>query len=253
MLIKGFNLEQDLRPTPQTRGEVSHAPDYYKKLLMAVSSDVGYMFRYAAKPKHDFIDDVSPVKQDKEKQLGTNSIFLDWHVEDAFHPIRPDYVGLFCIRGDRNAQTLIFDAKTYVNHTEGSPDIAKYKYKFIADGTFQSGEKYSTEMPVLENSIDPQITFDPSFMITYAEEAESALRRFGEFVDKNHHVITLEPGDLLIFDNRRVAHSRTAYHPKFDGSNRWLIRSLIIESTWKFKDFASTHPFVIGEKKTWQV
>ena len=34
----------------------------------------------------------------------------------------------------------------------------------------------------------------------------------------------LEPGDLLMVDNRRAVHARTAFRPRYDGQDRWLQR-----------------------------
>jgi len=31
-------------------------------------------------------------------------------------------------------------------------------------------------------------------------------------------------GDLLVLDNRRAAHARTTFRPRYDGSDRWLLR-----------------------------
>lgn len=45
-------------------------------------------------------------------------------------------------------------------------------------------------------------------------------RRLGELAQA--HV--LAPGDLLVLDNRRAAHARTAFSPRYDGSDRWLLR-----------------------------
>ena len=36
----------------------------------------------------------------------------------------------------------------------------------------------------------------------------------------NH--ICLQAGDLLVLDNRYMVHARTAYHPRWDGKDRWL-------------------------------
>jgi hypothetical protein len=42
--------------------------------------------------------------------------------------------------------------------------------------------------------------------------------------------VVLATGDLLVIDNARVVHGRTPYEPRFDGSDRWLQRSLVVRS-----------------------
>ena len=37
-------------------------------------------------------------------------------------------------------------------------------------------------------------------------------------------------GDLLVVDNRRVAHARSPFRPRFDGADRWLLRVMVCSS-----------------------
>ena len=46
-------------------------------------------------------------------------------------------------------------------------------------------------------------------------------------------VFTLSAGDLLVFDNRRVVHTRSAYEARMDGTDRWLKRAFVLDNpTW---------------------
>lgn len=40
----------------------------------------------------------------------------------------------------------------------------------------------------------------------------------------------LEPGELLIDDNRRVVHGRTSFPPRYDGTDRWRMRRMVCAS-----------------------
>ena len=40
---------------------------------------------------------------------------------------------------------------------------------------------------------------------------------------EQYHII-LEPGDFMMFKNKRVLHAREAYQSKYDGNDRWLLR-----------------------------
>ena len=40
--------------------------------------------------------------------------------------------------------------------------------------------------------------------------------------------VHLESGDLLIIDNRRAAHGRSAFEPRYDGCDRWLKRAYLV-------------------------
>ena len=40
----------------------------------------------------------------------------------------------------------------------------------------------------------------------------------------------LRPGDLLVVDNHACIHGRSAYPARYDGTDRWLQRSFVVES-----------------------
>ena len=46
-------------------------------------------------------------------------------------------------------------------------------------------------------------------------------------VDKHSHEIFLNPGELIIIDNRRSVHGRISFKPYYDGYDRWLKRSYV--------------------------
>jgi L-asparagine oxygenase len=40
----------------------------------------------------------------------------------------------------------------------------------------------------------------------------------------------MEPGDLIIIDNRLSAHARLPFQPRYDGNDRWLQRLFIVQN-----------------------
>jgi len=63
--------------------------------------------------------------------------------------------------------------------------------------------------------------------------------------------IKLEKGDLVIINNRRAIHGRSAFTPRYDGKDRWLQRvyitnSLLDEYVYHQKDFR----VLLDEKET---
>ena len=39
----------------------------------------------------------------------------------------------------------------------------------------------------------------------------------------------LEAGDLLVVDNRRAVHGRSEFRARFDGTDRWLQRTFVVD------------------------
>ena len=40
--------------------------------------------------------------------------------------------------------------------------------------------------------------------------------------------VVLSDGDVLVIDNDRAVHGRTPFVPRYDGTDRWLKRALVV-------------------------
>jgi L-asparagine oxygenase len=241
LLIRGLPTRSHIPETPGQKRDICQAPPYYQLMSALFSAQMGFMYKFSNKRGQAMVEDVFPVSSDKEKQIGSNSIQLDWHVEDAFHKARADYVSLLCLRSDPAARTLLAAARAIMEELseETRIQLQQCDYTFHSDETFLSGQAFKRTSYIIEPSHDPEFVFDPSFTVANSKAAKSALIALAERIERCRQSITLQAGDLLIFDNRRVAHSRTEYQPRHDGSDRWLVRSLMVESVWKLKDSVS--------------
>jgi hypothetical protein len=142
---------------------------------------------------------------------------------------------LYCLRGDRSkkAFTLISSLKKALVKldSETLAQLRKREYQTGVDVSFGNRDKtlYVKELiPVLYGEDDDMmITYDLDLMVGISREAREALDVLKNVLLSVREGILLEPGDLLIFDNRRVVHGRAAYDAFFDGQDRWLQRSYI--------------------------
>src|ERR1051326_2434953 len=184
------------------------------------------------------IQNVHPVVGDENTQFGSNKVNLDWHVEDAFHPARPTWVSLLCLRTDPAAETRIAKAQSLSLPLGVLKILRQRRFTLRIDESF-SEEIRSTHVltRVLTGPItNPQIALDPAYTICDHEDEVIALAAVASAANHAHQRITMLGGDLLIFDNRRVIHGRTAYQPRMDGSDRWLKRAHILSaSKWTRK------------------
>jgi alpha-ketoglutarate-dependent taurine dioxygenase len=71
--------------------------------------------------------------------------------------------------------------------------------------------------------------FDADLMIGTDDAADDALRTLSAAVADHAESIVLEPGDLLVVDNHAAVHGRTSFTPRFDGTDRWLQRTFVVE------------------------
>jgi L-asparagine oxygenase len=239
LLLRGLPQDGRIPPTPASRERTwSRATLQARKLMCTLLSPLGHVYNFTGKKHPDYIDDVFPIYGDRHAQLGTNQCFLEWHVEDGFHPARADLVSLYCLRGDSAAKTYLCHARDLKLAPQHRRELEQPNYRIHVDPTFAAGSQpeESVVCSVLSAGPDPEILYDPAYMTATTPGAEAALAHLREAIECSKVALELEPGDLLIFDNRRSVHARSAYAPRFDGSDRWLLRGLILESYWKTRE-----------------
>lgn len=232
--LKGIALPFAVPPTPSCRQGMLAPPMLIARKMMALLlTPLGHLYNFRLRRDFDLIDDVFPIYADRNAQLGTNRDFLEWHVEDGFHPAKADLLALYCLRGDPGAKTYLCEARDLRLTPSLRADLERPDFLVHADPTLRDDGGAATRMAVLTPGADPEIVYDPAYMTGLTPAAEAALIALRCEVERAAKVVELEHGDLLVIDNRRVLHARSAYAPRYDGSDRWLLRALLLESLWK--------------------
>jgi len=210
-------------------------------LLLGVMGLLGEPFNYKGNYGGRLVQNLVPVRTMEFTQTGrSSSVLLDWHVEDGFREDRCDYIGLLCLRGDPAAASQYAQAKDL----RLPPELAAT----LREPRFQMSPAPADDLPdgmrgrraaVLTGSVAaPEIVYDSHHIAPLDEadtEAAAALRALHTRLDEIHLSHVMSPGDLLIFDNKRVVHSRTPFTARFDGTDRWLMRTMACGSTVTFR------------------
>jgi TfdA family taurine catabolism dioxygenase TauD len=186
------------------------------------------------------IHDIYPIRQDAAKQLGSGSVELTWHTEDAHAERNPDFIALMCIRGDPEAKTLIACVKPEELADDIRSALACPDFLITADDSFDARVKQKPAKPTAilgGSSGDLIVRFDPLFTSCLTPQAEQALRCLGDYLDEKAVDVTLKAGHFLLIDNRRAVHARSAFAPKYDHSDRWVRRVSI--ARWGAEDRVS--------------
>jgi Fe(II)/alpha-ketoglutarate-dependent arginine beta-hydroxylase len=215
--------------------------------LVVVASLLGDLIAWATQQAGRTIHDVFPVEQHRDMQIGTGSReLLTWHTEDAFHPLRGDYLAMFCLRNPQSVPTMIasiadveLDAETkrqlFQPRFTILPDESHRGTTGVADFAPESAAgieemlRAPQEIAVLfGDSARPYVRLDPYFMPPPEDaQAREALRRLIFELDNHIKDVVLGPGDLCVMDNYQVVHGRRPFEPRFDGTDRWLKRVLV--------------------------
>ena len=72
------------------------------------------------------------------------------------------------------------------------------------------------------------LVYDELLMRGTNECAQTALAELHRVVKMVTQTVVLGDGDLLVIDNDRAVHGRTPFVPRYDGTDRWLKRALVV-------------------------
>lgn len=250
LCISGYVVDQDRAgPTP-THWRSRPAPSTTHReelLLILLSSLIGDPFGWATQQDGRLIHDVLPIKGHEHEQLGSSSeSVLTWHTEDAFHPLRGDFLAFACLRNPYDAATTIGyvdalrlpdGAKTALSEERFAirPDESHLAKNNSADdaamftGISELEENPAAVAVLFGDPARPYLRADPYFMSTAAgdHEARRALDQFVAEMDEHMFDLCLQSGDFCFLDNFRVVHGRKPFKARHDGTDRWLKRANI--------------------------
>ncbi len=214
--------------------------------LMLICALLGEVFGWSTLQDSRLIHNVLPMRAEEQEQSGHGTVQLEWHTEDGFHPFRCDYLVLLSMRNhDRVPTTIssIDDVSLSAEHRR----VLGHKRFFIrpdnehlhraADlvkGTMrQHPIQVFHENPLpcevlFGDPAEPYLRIDPAFMEALPGDATaaSALRELVSQLGNGLQNVVLTPGDLLVVDNFKAVHGRSAFRARFDGTDRWLKKAV---------------------------
>lgn len=208
--------------------------------IMSHASSYGTVVGYEQEQNGQRVQHILPNPKTEHGQISTSSkTELELHTETAFHPYKPEYVLLLCVRGDPSAVTTFARLSRIVDKLQYADErafdtLTVPLFETSLDESFRENDKAdaSFTLPVLRLSLDPrrddawEITYDHYLMRGLTEEAQRALNVLDDVIKECTEAIILEQGDLLVMDNRRIVHGRKPFQARYDGTDRWLLRAL---------------------------
>lgn len=206
---------------------------YAKQTLLQYAGKFGYPISYIQEQKGSLIQNIIPVHKTETQQISTSSkVELGLHTETAFHPYKPDYVMLLCLRGDHTAATTYCDLSDILKELDlHTRKVLKQKWFTTGvDISFRTNGEPDQEIPIsIVDELDGMLTltYDEMLVKGTNDLAKEALEKVGEAIKKCTQEIILKTGDLLVIDNRKTIHGRKPFQPRYDGTDRWVQRMLV--------------------------
>lgn len=224
----------EVPPTPTSPTAPITKSNASEALLLAVARRLGQPVGYAPEHGGDLVQNIVPVAATAGRQISTSSkVPLMFHTETAFHPFRPRYLLLLCLRGDPQAHTTLASSTAVVPHLEPEHRHVLFQNRFrtaVDESHHRGGPRRLSEPMAVFHGDErrPTMVFDADLMVGLDHEAVEALDALRFLIDEHHVSVTLRSGDLLVVDNYFAVHGRSPYQPRFDGSDRWLQRTFVI-------------------------
>jgi Fe(II)/alpha-ketoglutarate-dependent arginine beta-hydroxylase len=255
-VVSNFHIDQEkIGPTPghwADRDAIS--PTLEEEFFLVLCGCLlGHPIAWSTQQNGYLVHDIMPIKKYENEQMGFSSTqYLAWHVEDAFHELRGDYLGMMCLRNPQQVPTVvasIADVELEERHIERlfepefgiKPDethLKKNRAKRLVSAGGSSGslesaydvmeEQFSAPPKVAAlfgNRRSPYVRVDPYFMTQpESKPHREALNALVEALEDNLQELVLQPGDVTFVDNFRMVHGRVPFRANYDGRDRWLKR-----------------------------
>src|SRR3990167_1641329 len=225
-----------------------------KYWLATYGSLLGEPYSYVQEGNGLLYHDVTPYKAyERELSSKSSKMNLDFHTELVFHHFIPDYLLLFCIRGCRDQE-----AKTYISSiTHSLSEVSNDLRRLLEQPLFRTGIDVSfgntntikgngKVVPILYGDPkNPFLNFDPDMMEPTTEQARQAIHELRALLWKNKSTYVLQPGQLLIVDNKRAVHGRSSFTAYYDGQDRFLQRLFITKDLSRAQEIFSKRERII--------
>jgi L-asparagine oxygenase len=255
LLLRNFPLDDDIPRTP-IDGRRADKPTYVSEAsLLGTAALLGEPIGFRDERDGDVVQMLAPIRQEARATSSESSeIDLAFHTDFSFNPdepeqplthAKPDYIILFCLRGaSEGGDTIYADVRDICRQlsAEERAVLREPLFQFSVSYSFANkhlDRPWSIPSPVLTGpEVSPEISVDllcgSRGLTDEARRALDALRRACVRPEVARRV-RLEPGDLLVIDNRKGAHARSSFRAAFDGSDRWLHRVYVRRSVWELR------------------
>ncbi|WP_433528504.1 TauD/TfdA family dioxygenase [Micromonospora sp. CA-263727] len=259
LVIEGLPVCADLPLTPQIPNSVARETTPAVGALALVMSHLGDPIAYPEEKLGALVHDVCPVPGEENEQQNTGSVLFELHTENAFHPVRPDFLGLLCLRTDHDGRA----ASVTSSILQALPRLGEHHLTVLREPRFQTrlapsfcrnrpDRPYHAAVPVLTGTTErPLLCVDFDDTRGCDRAAERALDALHAALRDVRVETLLRPGSLVILDNSVTVHGRNAFTPRYDGRDRWLQRMFAIRSARRTADmFQPGSAFLLRELST---
>ncbi|WP_031467213.1 TauD/TfdA family dioxygenase [Sciscionella sediminilitoris] len=241
----------ELPPTPNEPGSVQHEATESAAALLMFAAGLGDPAAFRPEKGGAMVQNVVPVPGKEEFQGNAGSVLLEFHNENAFHPHRPDFVMLLCLRADHEGiaglRTACIREAFPLLSQESRAALFEPRFVTSAPPSFGAGRDATEPHAVLTGAPeDPDLRVDFAATEALTPTGTAALDELQQLFGRLAQNHLLRPGDLAIVDNRVTVHGRTAFTPRYDGADRWLQRTFALTDLRRSRELRALDGHVLS-------
>ena len=226
VVVRGLPVDQYLPDTPSNINSTAPKPLLVELVLLSIVNNLGVPIGFKSENNGSIIHNISPKieKADTKSSSGSKEP-MGMHSDFAFSDNRPDWLILMCLRNNDNIPTRVSIVNEICKQlTLKEIEVLKsQKFKiFPPDSSLVAEARIDSILSVIGNNFISRFNKDKCTGID--DISNMVLNKFAFIAEDKGIDILLKPGDVLIFNNKLMLHSRKSFEAKYDGSDRWLQR-----------------------------
>lgn len=206
----------------------------YDLALALVGRLLGEVFGWTNQQDGHLVHNILPSPGQETRQVGASStLALAWHTEDGFHPERADFLLLACLRNPGRTGTRLASIRDIGLSATDAAHLGRPQVIIDPDDSYEPDPRQGDHARGIRTVWGTQdarcVRYDPAYtrLLTPESDFAQAYARLRPAFDRHAVEVDLVPGDLLLLDNDVMVHGRSAFPPRYDGTDRWLKRVLV--------------------------
>ncbi|MGN8275390.1 TauD/TfdA family dioxygenase [Pseudomonas sp. SMN5] len=191
-------------------------------------------------------NNIVPLEEHRKTSNSSGGSVLDFgfHVEDAFHPARAEYLGLVCMRNDERAATIISCIDNIKLSTEEKQVLFKPNFKISHNPIHNTSDiiEETSQAILFGHKNAPYVKINAAALNIdeYSGIERQALEKLLDHFTRNRVAVVLEAKDCIYIDNYRCVHARDSFKANYGDGARWLARVVFASSLRKSREMRST-------------
>lgn len=261
LLIRGFQHDRNIPETPYEDVSCHHQFPLLTASILAIFGMMGiHPVAYAGEERSSYIRNVSPYRRaEQSKSSHGSKIELGFHIDNPHLPLAseplkdasacPEFLCLMGVRCELNSPTKIISLKSILAKMPIflRDQLSAPAFEAKRPESFGESIQIASDLPLIASD------GDGGFLTRYNEAnvrgqspaASFFLDLFSALIGAERPSdILLRPGDLILFKNQKVLHARDQFSPRYDGSDRWLLRIFGISDISRIIPASPGHPFL---------